>query len=238
MSHEPLLFQVQIQQISLGEVGCCDASQRSILKVPFHRFPWPKERVKSTWKASAFLSFCPWNLKLIHCFLDYYCIRPVERHFRNKRSNRIRTPTLESEFWLNFLIFDLRQSLSTLNPSFFAYKMRINNIDLMRQIWELTKSIWKTVGIKSTLNYFYLPFLFLLEGGWSIGVSIEEEGKQTVKPLMSLTSNTARCSSVISIWVLLQLGLGSSSAPALAQEFPPLENLCYPLPCWVSGLPK
>ena len=157
------------------------------------------------------LSFCPWNLKPIHCFPDYYCTRPVERHFRNKLSNKIRTPTLESEFWLNFLIFDLGQSLSTLNPSFFAYKMRINNIDLMRQIWELTKSIWKTVGIKSTLNSFYLPFLFLLEGDWSIGVSIEGEGKQTVKLLMSLTSNTAQYRSVISIWVLLQLGLGSSS---------------------------
>lgn len=211
MSHEPLLLQVQIQQIWLGEAGCCDASQRSILEVPFHSFPWPKERVRRAWKASAFLSFCPWNLKPIHCFLDYYRTRPVERHFRNKLSNKIRAPTLESEFWLNFLIFDLGQSLSTLNPSFFVYKMRINNIDLMRQIWELTKSIWKTVGIKSTLNYFYLPFLFLLEGDWSIGVSTEGEGKQTVKLLMSLTSNTAQYSSVISIWVLLELGLGSSS---------------------------
>ena len=127
MSHEPLLLQVQIQQIWLGEAGCCDASQRSILKVPFHSFPWPKERVRRTWKASAFLSFCPWNLKPIHCFLDYYCTRPVERHFRNKLSNKIRAQTLESEFWLNFLIFDLGQSLSTLNPNFFVKFMMFPN---------------------------------------------------------------------------------------------------------------
>lgn len=33
---------------------------------------------------------------------------------------------------------------------------------------------------KINTQFFYLPFLFLLEGDWSIGVSIEGEGKQTV----------------------------------------------------------
>lgn len=135
MSQETLLLQFQIQQIWLGEVGSCNSSQRSISKSLSRVFHDQTAHGKSAWKACfSFLS----SLKPeAHPLFSWLLLHPPCRETLQKQAKQHnlvgRTPTLESEFWLNFLMFDLGKSLSTsLNPNFFISQVAINNINLMR----------------------------------------------------------------------------------------------------------